>query len=877
MSGVPAVERGQPQPPPSTSTTASSSVSSQPTASLPTPRTRAAINPTPSPNPLPNPIPPTQPPPSRNPFDESPTHANPPPHSRDSDDGDPRAAEPSLNPFLDDDGELYEEEMSEEGGSPRSPLNEEEEGEEGEEEGEEEVGGEAGEGEGEGVTEGEGEADDASHSASISSSLSSLSPLSSLLTSINPSSSLPPDFCHLSGTWRVDRSRSDSLSSLLAALSVPPHTRRLIDEMDVLTTLHHDPLQHAFTIIDVSAAGQHVTTLNTDGVVRSTVDKAGKVVVRRAFEEEEEDEEESAESGEKRHQLRGGVVRVETKLANNVEMVDTRVLVERALMMQQTVLRREGKVLCRCRRVYQKVESEEQREREEKEWKEKEDITRLMREAKQRGPDAQLAEGAAAEQERYDENGNLIGMEEEEEEEEGEEETETGHMEGAEELGTENEDDDGSSDLVLPTPPSSTSASPEATPSNSPLPVHSVSLPPPPPPPDFHASINGTWSVLKNYSQDVTPILKKMGVSWMDRSMSSAQDQVLMNVGRSILVCVDRSSLGTAELRYVIDGQWHDGMSFGGKEGKVRVTIERSRSPFSISIETQWLKDKRSRFQQLVEPNGPIHYNPQAPPGRRGIPIGFVVCQLMDVRVLERRAIVKQMLHYIENEAVRLVCVRYLRKVETAAERRRSEEQEKARQDYERLRAAYEQRTQHPHSSEKKEAAQHSSKLPKRKKQPRQPSAADEAEADRIERLTSIDEQKPTSPARYTGPFRRMSMGVTMSAGVAAGMGAGAAVDGEEQVTQPNPLLTFLPIRLVLEGSRGGQLYQLMAMLLLACWCADNRWATAAFIALSAFHLHYVEVLGRERSVKRDSQAEQSTASDSAGAGAGDPASTSTR
>ena len=490
------------------------------------------------------------------------------------------------------------------------------------------------------------------------------------------------------------------------------------------------------------------------------------------------------------------------------------------------------------------MESADDRVRGEREWKEKEDITRYIRQAKEHRREEQLtAEDGAADHDRYDENRNAV---EDEEGEAGEEEDEAaGQLEGAEELDGEEDEEEEDDDAAVPSSaPSSTSASPEPTPSNSPLPRPST-LPPPPPAADFHSSMNGTWTVLRNYSQDVSPILKKMGVSWMDRSMSSNQDQVTMNVGRSILVCVDRSSLGTAELRYVIDGQWHDGMSFGGKEGKVRVAIERTKPPFSISIETQWLKDKRSKFQQLVEPSGhAISYNPAAPPGRRGIPIGFVVVKLIDVRVLERRAIVKQMLHYVENEAVRLVCVRYLRKVESREERRRGEELERARVDYERLRAAYEREQSAAHGLEKKEPA--AGKRKRKKRHPTAPPEQTETEAERLERLMSVEEGKPASPIRFSGGYRRMSTAMVASA---------QAMGQDGRVNEPNPLLMFLPIRLVLEGGRKGQAYMLLAFMVLASYCAGNRWATISLALLSAFYLHYLEVLGRAKSAKRSAHA----------------------
>ena len=797
-----------------------------------------------------------------------------------------------------DDGEDADRDGDADGGSGESDAGShlaegEEQEEDGEEDGEEE----------------EEEQDDDGHQEAEddgSAPLSALSPLSSLLTSISPTS-LPADMCDLSGTWTVNRRLSDPLTPLLAALSVPRQARQLIDGMDVVTSIHHDPLQHAFTIIDVSSAGQHVTTLYTDGVVRSSTDKGGKVVVRRAFEEEEEGEDgggrQAEDVKEKRHVLRGGVVRVETHLPGGVQMLDVRVLVQRCVMLQRTVLTKDGKVVCQCRRVYDRRESEEERQRGEKEWKEKCELTEMMRKAKRdRREQRRLQGGEAAE--RYDESGNVVHTDGEEEEEnltsageeeagDGEEETtqqQQHHVEGEEleEVEEEEEEEEGEEgeegeDSTLPSTTPPTSASPEATPSNSPRPPASASaasvsvVPAPAPPPappavDFASAFNGVWSVLRNYSQDTVPLLKKMGVSWMDRSLSSSQDTLVMNLGRSILVCVDRSSLGSAELRYIVNGQWHDGMSFGGKEGKVRVLLER-RHPFSISIETVWLKDRRSRFQQFVEPSPhSLAFNPAAPPGSRAgaVPIGFVVCKLLDVRVLERRSIVKQMLQYVENETVLLVCVRYLRKIESREEKRRADELDRQRQLYERWRQQQQRggEQQQPAPAASISSSSNSPSKPKggdkanrpRPEEQQQPATAATPAAastagshtaagsststeDAESGLLGLDHGgKHPSPLRYAGGYRRMST---------IGSALSSSSQSSPAASSPNPLLTFLPIALVLRGDRAGQLYCLLSLLLLACYCRDSKWASIALIVGSAFYLHYLEVMARSRAHKQ--------------------------
>ena len=363
-----------------------------------------------------------------------------------------------------------------------------------------------------------------------------------------------------------------------------------------------------------------------------------------------------------------------------------------------------------------------------------------------------------------------------------------------------------------------------------------------------------------------------------------------MNVGRSIVVCVDRSSLGSAELRYQCDALWHDGMGFGGKEGKVRVAVERAH-PFSLTVETAWLKDKRSKFQQLIEPQAEKAAGWQPglggrAGGRGGVPLGFVVCKLIDVRVLERRAIIKQMLQYAENGAVRLVCVRYMRKMETKEEKRRGEEQERARLLYERLveqqqrqqAAAQHNSAAKPHH---KKAAKHSKKSVSAAsvgdasaagaQQPqstaehieqiiRQSSSADDSAA-AAAAAGAVRSAGASSPSRrYTAGYRRMSIaaGPLGSSGEAALLSDGGGGGGGVRV--PNPLLSFLPVRLVAEGGRVGQVYVLLCVATLAAVCAGSLTLSAWLVGASAFYLHYHEVVARSRRVKEAARrAESST------------------
>ena len=691
------------------------------------------------------------------------------------------------------------------------------------------------------------EAEDDEQQVEVEAALSSLSPLSSLLSSLN-SSNHSTNSCDLSGVWEVNQAKSNSLQPLLTTTGVSPALASSIDAASsvVVSTVHHDPQQHTLTIVDESVRGRSISTFYTDGVVRNVV-VSGHTSLRRAYEEEEEVQQPGSSSSSssevmelKRHRLRGGVVRVETQMSNAMEMEDVRVLVDRTVMLQRTILTRAGNVLVECNRWYDKKESDEERARGEKEWKDKLEVAELLQRAKQLKRDATEARRQREEAQGEDE-AETAGNEDEQGSEDGE---------GSVDEEEENDDDSAHS---------STSASPEATPSNSPYPI---TLPPPPPPPDFTASFNGTWSVLRNYSQDVTPLLKKMHVSWMDRSMTTQQETVTMNVGRSIVVCVDRSSLGSAELRYQCDGLWHDGMGFGGKEGKVRVAVER-KHPFSLTIETSWLKDKRSKFQQLIEPGAEKAAGWQPgiggrAGGRGGVPLGFVVCKLIDVRVLERRAIIKQMLQYAENGAVRLVCVRYMRKLESKMEKMRGEEQERARLLYERM---VEQQRQAA-------AAQSSTaKLKKQKRNKKATSASSSAAssttthrtqqqstAERIEQIiqqqssAADDSTTPTSATRssgaaspsrrYTAGYRRMSISSTSPTHPAAVSLA------------PNPLLSFLPVRLLVEGGRVGQVYGLLCVGLLAAVCAGSVWVSGWLVLTAAFYLHYHEVVQRSRRVK---------------------------
>ena len=682
------------------------------------------------------------------------------------------------------------------------------------------------------------EAEDDDRREEVEAALSSLSPLSSLLTTLN-SSNNSTDTCDLSGVWEVNQSKSNSLQPLLTTSGVSPALASSIDAASsvVVSTVHHDPQQHTLTIVDESVRGRSISTFYTDGVVRNVV-VSGHTSLRRAYEEEEEAQAGGGGNGSselmalKRHRLRGGVVRVETQMSNALEMEDVRVLVDRTVMLQRTILTRGGSVLVECNRWYDKKENDEERTSGEKEWKDKLDVADVLQKAKQLRREE--TEARRASEARGEDEAETAG-----ESEEGE---------GSEEQDEDDEDGDSSH--------SSTSATPDGTPAHSPVPI---TLPPPPPPPDFTASFNGTWSVLRNYSQDVTPILKKMHVSWMDRSMTTQQETVTMNVGRSIVVCVDRSSLGSAELRYQCDALWHDGMGFGGKEGKVRVAVER-KHPFSLTIETSWLKDKRSKFQQLIEPGAEkaAGWQPGVggrAGGRGGVPLGFVVCKLIDVRVLERRAIIKQMLQYVENGAVRLVCVRYMRKLETKDEKRRGEEQERARLMYERL-VEQQRQAAEAHSSTAK-----LNKKPKRNKKAtsggsleaartQQQSTAEHIE--QIIRQTSAadDSTTPTaatsrssgaaSPSRrYTAGYRRMSISSTLPSAQATAVS-----------TAPNPLLSFLPVRLVVEGGRVGQLYVLLCVGLLAAVCAGSLWLSGWLVAAAAFFLHYHEIVHRSRRVK---------------------------
>ena len=391
------------------------------------------------------------------------------------------AAQHSLNPFEDESSEYSG--SSEGEGEGGSEMDEEEEGEEA------------------------GEEDE--RRQEVEAALSSMSPLSSLLTSLN-SASHSTDTCDLSGVWVVNESKSNSLQPLLTTTGVSPALASSIDAASsvVVSTVHHDPQQHTLTIVDESERGRSISTFYTDGVVRS-VTVSGHSSLRRAYEEEEQTQPGSGSGGSsevmalKRHSLRGGVVRVETQLSGALEMEDVRVLVDRCVMLQRTTLTREGGVLVECSRWYDRKESDDERARGEKEWKDKLELVDTLSKAKQLK--RQEAEERRARQASGETEEGEGGTEDEQESEEGE--------------GSEDEDEDALDSSL-------SSTSPDGTPTNSPLPAQ---LPPPPPPPDFTVSFNGTWSVLRNYSQDVTPLLKKMHVSWMDRSMTTQQETLTVS------------------------------------------------------------------------------------------------------------------------------------------------------------------------------------------------------------------------------------------------------------------------------------------------------------------------------------------------------------
>lgn len=86
-----------------------------------------------------------------------------------------------------------------------------------------------------------------------------------------------PDF---TGTWGVDKSKSQSLDAMLALMGVPWVARKVADSLDVITKIDHDVEKSAVNTVDKTAMGEMASTsIVADGVPVPKKGNDGKTAV----------------------------------------------------------------------------------------------------------------------------------------------------------------------------------------------------------------------------------------------------------------------------------------------------------------------------------------------------------------------------------------------------------------------------------------------------------------------------------------------------------------------------------------------------------------------------------------------------------------------
>lgn len=86
-----------------------------------------------------------------------------------------------------------------------------------------------------------------------------------------------PDF---TGTWSVDKSKSQSLDAMLALMGVPWVARKVANSLDVITEIRHDVQEGAVNTVDKTAMGEMASTsISADGVAVPKKGNDGKTAI----------------------------------------------------------------------------------------------------------------------------------------------------------------------------------------------------------------------------------------------------------------------------------------------------------------------------------------------------------------------------------------------------------------------------------------------------------------------------------------------------------------------------------------------------------------------------------------------------------------------
>lgn len=400
-----------------------------------------------------------------------------------------------------------------------------------------------------------------------------ISAASSPSPSPSASSSSSPPYCTLSGTWKVDKTRGDTLDGLMKELGVAWLARKVVLALDVTTRIEHDPRAHTCTVTDLSSAGEQATTHQTNGEWNEVRTKEGKTIRMCAREGEEmrsiwSDLPASVQAAplpfpsategggvqvefpshlpvplspsQKLHPLPYGYLWIHSHLPDlpGGEMQDVRVLLDRTTMVQQTMILKNRKCTHTTTRYFIRQETPDERNTAELEWEAR--VNAWTRRQDEAIPD---------EKDDDDEDAD------------------------ADEQAQADADSEEASRL-LPSPISLPS-------------TPSPSLPVTGPQPDM----SGVWVVDKARSNDLSALLKRMGVPWIYRAFASALDvrTIISQTERDISI-TDASKFGRhAQVLQIEGAPWNCVVQYGNKSrvGLCRVTTDASKQ--SVTLETVYL------------------------------------------------------------------------------------------------------------------------------------------------------------------------------------------------------------------------------------------------------------------------------------------------
>lgn len=332
----------------------------------------------------------------------------------------------------------------------------------------------------------------------------------------------------LSGNWKSNDEKSDSLEPFLKELDVAWVLRKVFMNMKIVTTLTHT--RDRFTVMEVSSAGENRTELLLDGVRREKVSSDGKKTYVSAT-----------------YDPAAGSVCVSTWL--DVALVkDTRYLVSRTEMKQVTEVFKGGKKTLTMTRFNNREETPEEAAMGAAHW------LKLLEEKKETEEARTKALAKAQEKQRLrdDKLAKEDAAEEQAEREQEEQERQEAGLSSVDVSESDEEDEELDSDVS-------------------------------------YVNYSGTWTPQNDADADAAldALVKAMGVSAIQRRLSKSFSVVHVIKHTSVLFKVtNRSSAGEFVQAVPLDGKPHKINQWALDDADMTATFDSSAG--SITLKTVW-------------------------------------------------------------------------------------------------------------------------------------------------------------------------------------------------------------------------------------------------------------------------------------------------